>query len=170
MKSFTFAAVFAAFALPVIAGDMTGHPDHGTEDMAMMPKVMIEDAYARASGPTARAGAAFFMIRNGTDSDDRLIAATSDVAERVELHTHIEDANGVMRMIEVEDGIAVPAGGMHALQRGGDHVMFMGLRQPFEHGDTISVTLTFEQAGDMTVEIPIDLERMHAHGHGAHMN
>ena len=86
----------------------------------------------------------------------------------VELHTHLEDANGVMRMVEVEDGIAVPAGETHALKRGGDHVMFMGLNQPFVDGETITVTLTFEQAGDMTVEIPIDLERM---DHGmAHMN
>ena len=47
-----------------------------------------------------------------------LISASSDIAERVELHTHIEDANGVMRMVEIEDGFAMEAGETIMLQRG----------------------------------------------------
>lgn len=120
--------------------------------------IEIVDPYARASGMSAIAGAAFFTIENHTDTDDRLISAASDVAARVELHTHLEQ-DGVMRMLEVEDGFPVPAGGAHALARGGDHVMFMGIQEPFEQGKIITVTLTFEQAGDITVEIPVDLER-----------
>jgi len=136
--------------------------------------IMIHDAYARASAAMSQSGAAFMEIMNQTDVDDRLIEARSEVAQRVELHTHLEDANGVMRMMEVEEGFAIPAGGSHALARGGDHVMFLGLNQPFEHGDEIEVTLVFEQAGEMTVTIPIDLERNpmiggsmgHGNGHG----
>ncbi|MEO1154600.1 MAG: copper chaperone PCu(A)C, partial [Pseudomonadota bacterium] len=41
----------------------------------------------------------------------------------------------------------------------GDHVMFMGLTGPFVDGETVEVTLTFEQAGDITVDIPVDLNR-----------
>lgn len=122
--------------------------------------IEIEDAYARSSGMSAMAGAAFMIIRNTGDTDDRLIAATApDVAQRTELHTHIEDDNGVMRMVEVEQGFALPAGGEALLRRGGNHVMFMGLIDPFEQGETLSVTLTFERAGEMVVEIPVDLER-----------
>lgn len=136
-----------ALALPAFAGD-----------------IMINDPYARSSGPSAKTGAAFFGIMNKTDQDDRLIAATSDVAKRVELHTHIETADGVMQMREVEDGFPIEAGGMHMLQRGGDHVMFMGLIRPMVQGETVSVTLTFEKAGDVVVEIPIDLKRKPAEG------
>ncbi|WP_127557986.1 copper chaperone PCu(A)C [Nioella ostreopsis] len=138
--------------------------------------IMIHDPYARASAMMSQSGAAFMEIMNQTDTDDRLIAARSDVAQRVELHTHLEDDNGVMRMVEVEEGFAIPAGGSHALARGGDHVMFLGLNQPFEHGDEIEVTLVFEQAGEMTVTIPIDLERnpmrqqMQGHGQMNHGN
>ncbi|WP_371169370.1 copper chaperone PCu(A)C [Aliiroseovarius sp. 2305UL8-7] len=121
--------------------------------------IMINDAYARASGMNAIAGAAFFEIMNHGDQDDRLIAVKSDVAKRVELHTHMETADGVMKMMEVEGGFPVAAGGMHALKRGGDHVMFMGLNQPFEDGSTINITLVFEKAGEMSVEIPVDLKR-----------
>lgn len=122
--------------------------------------IMIEDAYARAAGMSAMAGAAFMRIMNTGDSDDRLIAARSDVSKVVELHTHIENADGVMQMVEVEEGFPIPAAGMHVLQRGGDHVMFMGLNGPFEQGKTITVTLVFEQAGEMSVDIPIDNERV----------
>lgn len=122
-------------------------------------EITINDAYARASGMHAKAGAAFMVITNTGDSDDRLIAATSDAAMRVELHTHKDMGDGVMKMIEVEEGFAIPAGGEHALARGGDHVMFMGLTAPFEDGKMLSVTLEFEKAGTMTVEIPVDLNR-----------
>lgn len=133
---------------------------------AIAGDIMIQDPYARATGAKAVVGAAFMGIMNHTDSADRLIAARSDIAKRVEIHTHIEDANGVMRMVEVEDGIAIPAGGMAMLQRGGDHVMLMGLVQPLEQGDEISVTLIFANAGEIEVVIPVDLERKP--GAGAH--
>jgi len=139
-----------------------------------LAEITVEDAYARSAGPTAKAGAAFMIIHNSGDADDRLVSATADVSKLVELHTHIDQGNGVMKMTHVEEGFVIPADGMHALQRGGDHVMFMGLNGPWAQGDTLSVTLTFEQAGDVTVEIPVDLERMpgmgmnqdNAMGHG----
>lgn len=131
--------------------------------------IMVEDAYARASTPTAKSGAAFMVLMNTSDQDDRLVAAKSDVAARVELHTHREIADGVMKMMEVEEGFAIPAGGTHMLARGGDHVMFMGLNEPFADGDTVAVTLVFEHAGEVAVEIPVDLNRKPTHGggHGA---
>ena len=129
--------------------------------------IMVHDAYARSATPNAKSGAAFMVLMNHGETDDRLVAASSDIAARVELHTHREDANGVMRMLEMEDGFVIPAGGQHALARGGDHVMFMGLNTSLLQGETVSVTLTFENAGEMVVEIPVDLERKagHAHGH-----
>ncbi|MBU2963273.1 copper chaperone PCu(A)C [Citreicella sp. C3M06] len=128
--------------------------------------IVIHDAYARSAMATAPTGAAFMRIENTGDSDDRLVSVASDAAERVELHTHISDANGVMKMAEVEDGFAIPAHGEHALQRGGDHVMFMGLRAPFEQDAKVIVTLTFEKAGEKRVEIPVDLARTPTHGEG----
>ncbi len=150
MKPMTFFAAAATAVMlgagPLFAGD-----------------IMVRDAYVRSSTPNSVTGAAFMMLMNHGDTDDRLIAARSDVAERVELHTHIEDANGVMKMREVEDGFAVPAAGKHALERGGDHVMFMGLKQPLVQGKEITVTLTFEKAGEMQVTIPVDLKRKPNH-------
>ncbi|GAB5437535.1 copper chaperone PCu(A)C [Falsiruegeria mediterranea] len=121
--------------------------------------IMIKDPYARSAGKAAKTGAAFMMIMNHGTEDDRLVDVKSDVAARVELHTHKENADGVMQMLHVEEGFAIPAGEMHGLQRGGDHVMFMGLNQPFVQGDMIPVTLVFEKAGEVEIEVPVDLER-----------
>lgn len=133
--------------------------------------MMIMDPYARSASPVAKSGAAFMVLHNMSDTDDRLIAASTNAAARVELHTHIENDDGVMQMREVEGGFAIAAGEKHMLARGGDHVMLMGLTGPLEQGAEIAVTLTFEQAGDVTVTIPVDNERKAAHGghgHGGH--
>ncbi|MCB1332234.1 MAG: copper chaperone PCu(A)C [Roseivivax sp.] len=132
--------------------------------MPAFAEIKVSDPYARASTAMATSGAAFLVIENTGPEDDRLIAARSDIADRVELHTHKEDANGVMQMLEVKEGFAVPAGASHALARGGDHLMFLGLKRPMEHGATVAVTLTFEKAGEMAIEIPVDLERRPMHG------
>lgn len=122
--------------------------------------MMVEDAYARSASPTAQSGAAFMHIVNHSGQDDRLIGAASPAAHMTELHTHKEDANGVMQMIHVEEGFALPAGETLVLDRGGKHIMFMGLNAPFEQGATVPLTLTFEKAGEMQVEVPVDLDRM----------
>ncbi|KUF12189.1 copper chaperone PCu(A)C [Pseudoponticoccus marisrubri] len=135
--------------------------------MPALADITVSDAYARAAN--TKAGAAFMMIENTGETDDRLVEARSEIAHRVELHTHQDMGDGVMRMTHVEEGFVIPAGGSHALARGGDHVMFMGLKQPMAQGDTVSVTLVFEQAGEVALEIPVDLERkpMHGMGHGS---
>jgi len=145
------AAAFAAFvAMPAFAGD-----------------ILIKDPYARSATKMSKSGAAFMVIMNHTDQDDRVISARSDVAKRVELHTHIDAGNGVMQMRKVEGGFPVEAGGMRSLQRGGDHVMLMGLNKPLNHGDIVTITLVFEKAGEMSIEVPVDLERKgEMMGHG----
>lgn len=142
------ASAAALFALPALAGS----------------QISIEDPYARAAGVTAIAGAAFFIIHNDGDEDDRLVAAEADISKRVELHTHIAGENGVMRMVEVPEGFPVPAHGEHVLKRGGDHVMFMGLKQPLKDGDTFPLTLVFEKAGRIEITVPVDNARKPAMG------
>ena len=133
---------------------------------AMAADIMVDDAYARSSAMSAKTGAAFMMIHNHGDADDRLIGVASPAAKVVQLHTHKEDANGVMKMMHVEEGFALPAEGMIKMQRGGHHVMFMGISEPFEQGKMIPLTLTFEKAGEIEVEVPVDLERQPMQGGG----
>ena len=135
------AAAFVALLLagPVFAGER------------LMLHVM--DARALESLPGVTNGAVHMMIHNAGETDDRLIAAATPAAKRAELHTRIMD-DGIMRMRPVE-AIAVPAGGMAHLKPGGDHIMLFGVRQVLELGMDISLTLTFEHAGEVTLVVPV---------------
>lgn len=145
------AAAAVAFAMPAVAADIEVH-----------------DPYARVSSAMSSSGAAFMVIHNHGETDDHLVGVTSDAAEKVELHTHKEDENGVMRMIHVEEGFSLPAQGEIVMARGGHHVMFLGLNRDLAQGDVVAVTLQFENAGDVTVDVPVDLERKPAHGSMGH--
>ncbi len=121
--------------------------------------IEITDAYFRASGKMAKAGAAFMRIVNRSGQADRLVGARSDLAKMVQTHTHVTGDDGVMKMRHVPEGFEIPAGGERVLARGGDHLMFMGLTRPVIDGQTVTVTLLFERAGEITIDMPIDLKR-----------
>lgn len=121
--------------------------------------VHIENPYARTNGGVGKTGAIFLEIMNHADTDDRLIGVASDVAEKVEMHTHKADANGVMSMSAVPEGFEIPALESRFLKRGGDHIMLMGLRQDLKDGDIIHLTLTFEHSGEVKVDVPVDNAR-----------
>ncbi len=131
----------------------------GSFQIATAGGIEIEDGYFRSSGPLAKSGGAFMRIINTGDQEDRLIALDSEVAKRVEMHTNIDAGNGIMQMRKVEGGFTIPAGGKHILARGGDHLMFMGLTRKVADGETVRLTLRFEIAGEITVEIPVDQTR-----------
>lgn len=127
--------------------------------------VKIVDAYARIMGES---GAIFLTIENHQADEDRLVSASTDAAEMTGVHTHIAGADGVMKMREVSDGFAIPAKGEHALQRGGDHIMLMGVTRALKDGDLVHLTLTFERAGVVEVDVPVDNARQDAAmDHGA---
>lgn len=146
---FALSIVLAVLAAPLVAGDA----------------IVIHDAYIRSSTPKSPTGAAFMMIMNHGDIDDRLIGARTDIAARIELHSHTSSANGVMIMGKIEGGIALPAGAMHKLARGGDHLMVMGLKDDLVQGDTVTLILIFEQAGEISLQLPVDRMRMPMQGH-----
>jgi copper(I)-binding protein len=131
--------------------------------LAQAPAITLENPWTRAAGQGAQ-GAGYLVIRNAGATPDRLVAAASPAAGRMELHTHIRDGD-VMRMRAVE-AIEVPAGGAVTLQPGGLHLMFIGLTRPFAVGERVPVTLRFERAGEMTVELAVQAAGARGAGHG----
>ena len=111
----------------------------------------VEDARARILLPS-RPGAAWLTIRNA-GGEDRLVGVESPAADRVEIHTHVHKG-GVTAMRRV-DAVDVPAGGEAALEPGGDHLMLFGLKAGLETGDSFPLTLIFEKAGAVTVEVRV---------------
>ena len=61
---------------------------------------------------------------------------------------------GMMTMVEV-DKVEIPAGGTVEFKPGGYHIMFMELAGTFTAGQTIDLTLTFANAGPITVKAEV---------------
>lgn len=141
-----FSAVMAIFALGALDTAL-GH-DFKAGDLH------IDHPWARATAPQQPNGAAYFTIANASAAD-RLLEAQSPVADRVELHTHDVDSAGVMRMRQVE-AIDLPAGETTALEPGGLHVMLIGLEDRLVEGEAFPLTLVFEKAGAVEVEVAVE--------------
>lgn len=116
-------------------------------------EITIERPWARASIGTARPAAAYFTVRNEGSEPDRLTAIASPAAGMAEIHAMTEE-NGVMRM-QPAGPQEISSDGHLVLEPGGLHVMLMHLREPLVKGRTVSLELTFERAGTVTVDAPI---------------
>lgn len=144
-------AVLLFVVAPAYAGDATKHGD-----------LMVKDVWSRAT--PARNGVAYMTIFNHGAGMDRLVAAESDVAKKVELHTH-SMKDGVMRMRRIS-AVEVHPGEPAVMAPGGNHVMLMGLHKKLEEGQTFTVTLIFEKAGKIAVDVSV--RKAGAMGHGSH--
>lgn len=129
----------------------------------------ISDPWSRALPPNAPAGAAYFTVTNQGQAQDRLVGAASDVAGKAELHTHVKSGE-MMRMQKV-DAVDIPAGGEATFAPGGNHVMLIGLKRPLKDGEQFPLTLEFEKAGKVQVEVPVRADaqgNMQHHDHAHH--
>lgn len=130
-------------------------------------KITVDKAWARNSPAMATAGAAYMNLT--ASADDKLVKASVDatVARVVEIHetvmaestagtamTEGTGVSGAMTMKPVES-ITLPKGVMVELKPGGYHIMLLELVKPLKVGDTLKVTLTFEKAGTMVVDVPV---------------
>ncbi len=163
MRNFTppFLAALGMILLSIAAGIAHDH-------MKSVGSLEISHAWARAMLPNQPAGAGYLVIANSGAEPDRLVGASSPAAGKVEIHT-MSVVDDVMVMRPVEGGLEIPAGKTVTLEPGGLHVMFMQVTDPFRDGGTVPVTLEFEKAGPVDLELPVrkaqDMETGdHAHG------
>src|SRR6266404_1619290 len=115
----------------------------------------IGQPWTRATPPTAPSGGGFLTITNTGTTPDRLLAVKSPAADKVEIHEMKMDGN-VMRMRELEKGLEIPPGATVELKPGSFHIMFMGLKAPFAKDTKVPLTLVFEKAGSIVVELPVE--------------
>lgn len=141
----------AATLAPDVAGELEG--------------IAIHEPWLRQPPPSARVAAGYLQIENPGPAADRLLAVETDVAERVEIH-EMDEVDGMMRMREMEGGLAVPAGGRVALEPGGYHLMLMGASPDLQAGQRVQAVLVFEGAGRMDVEFEVRPPDAGAGGHG----
>jgi copper(I)-binding protein len=99
-------------------------------------------------------GGGFFTLAN-TGEADRLVAASTDVADKVEIQ-QIKVVGPDIRMRPVEKGLAFPAGTTITLKPRGYHLLMTGLKAPLVVGKKVPVTLTFEKAGTRAIELVVE--------------
>lgn len=123
----------------------------------------ITHPWSRPTPPSAPTAVGYLSIANTAKTADRLVSGSTPAADKLELHT-MSMAGGVMVMRPVPGGLAIPAGASLDLTPGGYHLMLIGPKQPFKPGARIPVTLVFEHAG--TIRIELDVEPPTAGGGG----
>jgi len=114
----------------------------------------ISQPWARATPKGAETGAGYLTIKNTGSTSDRLVSASLSNAATAQIHQMTMD-NGVMKMREVAGGIEINPGETVTLGPNGYHIMFMGLKQPLVKGQTIQGSLSFERAGNISVEFEV---------------
>ena len=115
----------------------------------------ISRPWACEATTSEHTGGGFFTLVNTGVAADRLIAASTEVAEKVEIHA-IKVVGPAIKMRPLEKGLALPPGATITLKPRGYHLLMKGLTAPLVVGATVSVTLTFEKAAPRSVEMIVE--------------
>lgn len=156
LRHFLFPVVAASLlaGAPAALAHDDGHHHAGSEAAAAAGDIAVAGAWARAMLPGQPSGGGYLTITNAGNEPDRLLAAASPAAGRVEIHT-MEVVDDVMTMRPLADGLEIAPGESVELAPGGLHLMFFEVVAPFAEGETVPVTLRFERAGGVEVAFPV---------------
>lgn len=147
-----------------------GH-HHGAKQASggavMLGDIGISGQFTRATPPGAKIAGGYLTLNNDGAQDDRLIGASSPVAGSIEIHEMTMQGD-VMKMRALPDGVPLRAGQTVELKPGGYHLMMMDLTQPLTEGESVPLTLTFENAGEVQLSLPVGAINAKGGAHAGH--
>ncbi len=117
----------------------------------------IRRPWARMQEAASGAAAGFLTLTNHGPEPDRLVAASSEIAEKTEIWG-IKVVGALLQMCPLEKGVKLPVGMAIELKPRGYHLFFQGLKKPLVRGQKVPVSLTFEKAGRREVELLVEAE------------
>jgi copper(I)-binding protein len=147
------ALMLMALVALVAAGCSSGSTTSSSPTTPAGGPLVIKSAWARAAA-TGADTAVYFTIINGKVAADTLLSAATDAAQSAGIHQTKTDASGMTGM-EMTPSVAIPGGGTVEFAPGGYHVMLTGLKAEIKTGDRVTVTLTFQNAGVVTVSAEV---------------
>ncbi|WP_226341111.1 copper chaperone PCu(A)C [Gemmobacter serpentinus] len=164
-------ALLGLAAAPALA-EQAGHsPDHTmpAHEAASVTQgdLTLTGGFTRATLPGAPVAGGFVTITNAGNADDVLTGGQATFAAEVQVHEMAMEGD-VMKMRHLPDGLPIPAGSSIDLKPGSFHLMFMGLKQPLTEGETVTVDLTFEKAGTVTLPLAVMGPGAKSADHSAH--
>jgi periplasmic copper chaperone A len=129
-------------------------------------KLVIEGAWARPTPEGTSISAGYLKITNRGDKPDTLLGASTPAANSAELHESAVDAEGVMTMRPLENGLEIKPGQTVELKPAGVHIMILGIKAPLKEGETVPVTFDFKSAG--RIEVPFAVKPIGGAGEHVH--
>jgi copper(I)-binding protein len=115
--------------------------------------IVIDEPWARAAAANGNS-AVYMLLTNTSQTADRLIAVSSPDAAEAAVHDTKIDSRNIATMrpashVDLDPGVPL------ALEPGGLHVMLTGLKHPIKDRDQVTLVLTFQHAGTLTVKVPV---------------
>ncbi|MER5883814.1 copper chaperone PCu(A)C [Streptomyces sp. NPDC001941] len=140
----TAAAVIALATGLALSGCSSDSKDAGSDK----PELKVSGAFMPQ--PAMDMAGAFLDIKNESGTADKLLSVTSPLSDDVTIH---ETKNQKMQEVKSFD---IPAKGELNLERGGNHIMFMGIKQKPKQGDEVEIELHFEKSDPIKVTVPVE--------------
>ena len=159
MKTKTINQVFLAALLPVLLA--CGKQSQESTSSGLQ----VREAWVRAMPPGSPVAAGYMQLHNPGRTALRVSGLSSPLAERVEAHDMTME-NGQMRMRESE--IALAPGESLALEPGGRHLMFFGVKAPFAEGQSVALTIRLDDGSSQQLSLPVRSEAAAESGHAHH--
>ena len=129
-------------------------------------QVIVTNATVRLLPPGVPNTAAYFSIKNSSDTQQTLIAATADFATKAEIHNHIQ-VGDMMRM-QQQSEVAIQPGQTIQFKPGGLHIMLFGLKQPLREGQPVTISLQTKEGQSISFTANVVRPSAHSHAHSHH--
>lgn len=125
--------------------------------------IRVSEQYIRETIPGTQISSAYMTLSNQLDKEMVLIAVSSNISERIELHEHLM-ADGMMKMQQV-DSIVIEANQQTVLQPHGYHIMIFNLHKPLKANSVVDMTLEFSNGNKQNITVPVKGIKQLGHHH-----
>ena len=123
-------------------------------DEVVVNNIHIQHAWTRSPPGNSSSTGGYLTILNEGTEPDVLVGGYTSLAENVEIH-EMNLTDGVMKMRPLKNGLPILPNKKVELKPGGLHLMLTNLSKPLTKGETIPVTLIFENAGEITINLDV---------------
>ena len=147
------------FLLMLLVSNLVFNISFAKQGMA----ISAQDGYVRETIPGTNISSAYMTLNNPTDANRRLISVSSSVSERVEIHEHTMEG-GMMRMRQ-RNFVEILAKDSTVFQPSGFHLMIFDLKQSLKAGETIIITLHFDDESSIDVNYQVKGLKQKQHHH-----
>jgi periplasmic copper chaperone A len=149
MRTFVFAAAL------LLIGGSTGFAQNNK-----IGDIEVAHPWATATNGTQQNSIAVYMsLTDHGTAPDQLISASSPISQKVQLRVFNVD-NGVYGLHRINAIEVTPDASPVLLRPGSARIQLEGLKEPLRAGKAFPLSLTFNHAGQIPVEVQVESPRM----------